>query len=85
MAEKQYVELIVEFNRWRKQVERLVFYHISDGRMIRASATGPVDSGFIPSRVKPMNLKWIFTASLLGAQNRTARLVNSSVGADRIW
>ena len=38
------------------------------GRVVRASASGAVDSGFIPSRVKSMTLKLVFTASLLDVQ-----------------
>ena len=41
----------------------------SNGRVIRASASGVVDSGLIPSRVKPMTLKLLFAASLLDAQH----------------
>ena len=37
--------------------------------MIRASASGAVDLGLIPIRVKPITLNWIFTASLLDAQH----------------
>ena len=37
--------------------------------MIRASASGAVDLGLIPIRVKPSTLNWIFTASLLDAQH----------------
>ena len=37
--------------------------------MIRASTSGAVDLGLIPSRVKPTTLNWIFTASLLDAQH----------------
>ena len=42
----------------------------SDGRVIRASASGAVDLGLIriPSRGKPMILKLVFTVSLLDAQ-----------------
>ena len=40
----------------------------SDGRVVRASAMEAVDLGLIPSQVKPMTLKLIFTASLLDAQ-----------------
>ena len=36
----------------------------------RASASGAVDSRLIPSRVKPMTLKLVFTASLLDGQQR---------------
>ena len=39
----------------------------SDGRVVRASASGAVDAGLIPSRLKPMTLKLVFTASLLDA------------------
>ena len=41
----------------------------SDGRVVRVPASGAVDLGFIPSRVKPMTLKLVFTASLLDAQH----------------
>ena len=34
----------------------------SDGRVVRASASGAVDSGLIPSRVKPMTLELVYTA-----------------------
>ena len=35
----------------------------------RASVSGAVDSGLIPSRVKPMTLKLVFTASRLDVQH----------------
>ena len=36
------------------------FYFISsDGRVVKASASGAVESGFIPFRVKPMTLKLV--------------------------
>ena len=41
----------------------------SDGRADRASAAGAVDSGLIPSRVKPMTSKYAFTASLLDVRH----------------
>ena len=41
----------------------------SDGRVVRASASGAVDLGLIPSRVKSMTLKLVFTAFLLEAQH----------------
>ena len=41
----------------------------SDGRVVRASASEAVDLGLIPSRVKPMTLKLVFTASLFDAQH----------------
>ena len=37
--------------------------------MVRASASGAVDSRLIPSRVKAITLKLVFTASLLDAQH----------------
>ena len=36
-------------------------------RVVRASASAAVDLGLISSRVKPMTLKLVFTASLLDA------------------
>ena len=41
----------------------------SDGRVVRASASGAIDSALISSRVKPMTLTLIFTASLLHPQH----------------
>ena len=41
----------------------------SDSQVVRASASGAVDLGLIPSRVKPMALKLVFTASLRGVQH----------------
>ena len=52
-----------------------VVYHLtvenvpSDGRVVRASAFGAVDSGLIPSWVKPMFLKLVFAVSLRDAQH----------------
>ena len=37
--------------------------------MVRASAYRAINSGLIPSRVKPMTLKLVLTASLLDAQH----------------
>ena len=42
----------------------------SAGRVVRASASGAVDSGLILSQVKPITLKLVFTASLLDAQHQ---------------
>ena len=44
-------------------------YFFVDIRVVRASASGAVDSGLISSRVKPMTLKLVFTASLLDVQH----------------
>ena len=41
----------------------------SDSRVVRASACGAVDSVLIPSRVKPMTSKLVFTASVIDAQH----------------
>ena len=38
--------------------------------MARACASGAVDFGLIPSRVKPMTLKLVFAASLLDVQHQ---------------
>ena len=40
-----------------------------DDRVDRASASVTLDSGSIPSQVKPMTLKLVFTASLLDAHH----------------
>ena len=44
-------------------------FYSSDGRVVRAYVSGAVDSVLIPSRVKPMTLKLVFTASLLDVQH----------------
>ena len=41
----------------------------SGGRVVRAAASGAVDSGLIPSRLKPMTLKLVFTAFFLDDQH----------------
>ena len=45
-------------------------FNRSDGRVVRASASGAVDSSLISSQVKPMTLKLVFTASLLDIQHQ---------------
>ena len=45
------------------------FLYCSDGRVIKVSASGAVDLGLMPSRVKPITIKLVFTASLLDAQH----------------
>ena len=49
---------------------RLVKHNSSDGREVRASASGAINSGFILSRVKSMTLKLLFTAFLLDNQQQ---------------
>ena len=44
-------------------------HNSSDGRVVKVSASGAVDLGLIPSRVKPIALKLVFTAFLLDAQH----------------
>ena len=38
--------------------------------VVRASASGAVDSSLILSRIKPMTIKLVFTASLLDSQHK---------------
>ena len=47
----------------------MLAFNSFDGRVDRASAPKPKNLGLIPSQVKPMTLKLVFTASLLGAQH----------------
>ena len=44
--------------------------------MIRAFASGAVDLGLIPSRIKPMTLKSVFTASLFDVQRQKDSVEN---------
>ena len=44
--------------------------------MVRAFASAVVDSGLISSRVKPMALKLVFTASLLNTQHERDSVKN---------
>ena len=52
-----------------KHQNLVVLLNSSDGRMVRASVSGAVDSGLVPSRLKPMALKLILTAFLLDVQH----------------
>ena len=49
--------------------------------MVRASASEAVDLGLISSRVKPMTLKLVFTASLLDALQERYSLENKAVSS----
>ena len=52
------------------RIWNIVFYiYRSDGRVVRASASGAADTGLIPSRVKLMIIKLVFTTSLFDAQH----------------
>ena len=46
--------------------------------MVRASASGAVDSGLIPSRVKPMTVRVVFSAYVLDAQRQRSSVKNKS-------
>ena len=48
----------------RELLQRLLLYCV---KLLELNRT--VDSGLIPSRVKPMTLKLVFTASLLDVQH----------------
>ena len=41
----------------------------SDGRVVRAFASGAVDLGVIPSRVTPTTFKWVVTVFLLDVEH----------------
>ena len=47
----------------------LTFINSSYGRVVRTFTSEAADLGWIPSRVKPMTLKLVFTASLLDGQH----------------
>ena len=62
-------------------------FNSSDGRGVGASAPAAVDLGFIPSPVKPMASKLVFSASLLDAphyrdsmENKPASFLVVSLG-----
>ena len=44
-------------------------FNSSDGRVVRASASGAVNSGCNPCLVNPMTLRLVFTALLVDAQH----------------
>ena len=48
--------------------------------MVRAFASTAVDLGLIPSRVKPMTLKLVYTASLFDAQQYRDSVENKPAG-----
>ena len=43
--------------------------YCADAGVAMASASGAVNSAFIPRKVKPMTLKLVFTAFMLDAQH----------------
>ena len=51
------------------RVDLFCSYGRSDGRVVSASVSGTVDLGLISSRVKPMTLTLVLTASLQDAQH----------------
>ena len=57
-----------------------------DGRVDRASAFGAVDSGLIPSRVKPvMTLKLVFTTSCLTFNVKRDSVERHLAGFPQCW
>ena len=50
---------------WKMKHPNVPAFDSSDDPAVGASASGAVDASLIPSRVKPMALKLVFTASLL--------------------
>ena len=64
----------------RDQMAAMAEFNSSDGRVVRAPVSGAVDSGLIPSRVKPMTVKYsrlpCLTLSIKGTVWRTSRASN---------
>ena len=50
--------------------------------MVKATVFGDVDSGSIQSRVKPITLKLVFTASLLDPQQKRNSVENKPASLD---
>ena len=48
-----------------KSQNQILYFNSADSRVVRAFESGAADSGLVPSRVKPMTLRSVFTASLL--------------------
>ena len=59
-----------------KETNGILRINSSDGRVVRAFASGAVDLGLIPRRVKPITLKLVFTTLLLDAQHYRANEEN---------
>ena len=51
-------------------LSRSSFFNSSNGRVVRASACGAVDSGLIPESDQTNALDLVFTASLLDVQHQ---------------
>ena len=82
-------EVVKGYRKWKTNIDTCTQYieqakvrrisqdfSSSDGQVKSASSSGSVDSGLIPSRIKPMTLKLLFTASLFGAQHNKNRVKN---------
>ena len=67
--EKQLAIEVAQNNFLKKQLNARAPLNSSDGRAVRTSAFGAVDSGLIPSQIKSMTIKLAFTASLVDAQH----------------
>ena len=73
--------MLVNQHGWLVKTLNTVLIDNSNSRVVRASAFGAVDSGLVPSQVKPMAVKLVFkafpclTLSIDGAVRRTNRQV----------
>ena len=54
---------------WQTFIVSICITNSRDGQVVRASASRAVDSGLIPSRIKPMTFKLFFSVSPLEAQH----------------
>ena len=61
-------ENLRSFEMHKTPITSVSILNSSDGQVVRASASGAVDSGLIPSRVEPMTIKLEFLASLHDVQ-----------------
>ena len=67
---------------WQTFIVSACITNSRDGQVIRASAFRAVDSGLIPSRVKPITSKSVFTISSHDAQHRKGQCEEQ---ADKIF
>ena len=69
MSNHVYMKNFGKFGFKLRPADATPFFSSDDGRVARASTSAAVDLGLVTSRVKPMTLKLVFTASLLDAQH----------------
>ena len=67
---------------WQTFIVSTCITNSRDGQVVRASAFRAVDSGLIPSLVKPMAFKLVFTVSPLDAQHEKGQCEEQ---ADKIF